>query len=394
MVGKIYKKQGRDGKVRYQTWVELPRDPATGKRRQKVITAPTKREVEALAVQMEAAVNNGGYTERGDEKITVAEYLHRWLDSVSTSLRPASHKVYSDLMNKHVIPYIGKVVLVRLSPMDVQRLYTERLKAGMAASRVETLHNVLHKALKQAIKWRLLTHNVTEAVDVPRATLREYTTWDVKQIARFLEVSSKDQWAALWHMAVLTGMRRGEILGLKWADLDLDRGLLAVKRTYSRGAGTAFDFGQPKTSHGRRTVVLPAALVDSLRAHRRAQLQLRLKQGSAYVDKDVVFADAEGNPVHPNTLRKHFVKLLADAGVPPLRFHDLRHTNATLSLAAGVNPKVVSERLGHSNIGITLDTYSHVSEAMQRQAVADIDAFLSHKQEDGDGEDTTRADAQ
>jgi integrase len=338
---------------------------------------PTKKAAEAAAAELIASIESGGFGEAEAAKLTVAQYLTRWLDSIGQSVRPSTQRRYSDLVRQHIEPVIGRVQLAKLTPLDVQRLYANRLDAGLSPTSVELLHNILHKALKQAMRWGLLTRNVTEAVDAPRRVLPEYVTWNEAQVAAFLAVAEADDLAALWRLALLTGMRRGEILGLKWADLDLARGTLSVKRTLSRGPQGSYDFGQPKTASGRRQIALPRSVVDSLKRHRVHQNEERLAAGPAYTDNGLVFTDAIGVPVHPNTLRHRFLRLIAQAGVPVLRFHDLRHTSATLMLANGEHPKIVQERLGHANISMTLDRYSHVSPDMQRQAADRLDKLIS-----------------
>jgi integrase len=260
-------------------------------------------------------------------------------------------------VRNHFEPEIGHVQLVKLSPLDVQHLYTEKLASGLSPTTVVFLHNILHKALKQAVRWGLLVRNVTEAVDPPQEAKPEYMTWNEQQVVRFLGIADEDKLAAFWRLALLTGMRRGELLGLKWEDIDITRGTLSVKRTLSRSGDGTYTLGAPKTTAGRRSIALPRSAVESLRRHRIKQWEARLALKGTYIDQDFVFADEIGEPLHPNTLRKRFLKLIAAAGVPIIRIHDLRHTSATLMLANGEHPKIVSERLGHANIGITLDRY-------------------------------------
>lgn len=340
------------------------------------MTAPTKKEVEAMAVALIASINTGGFSEADAKKLTTGQYLTRWVESINQNVRPSTQRRYSDLIRKHIEPEIGRVQLAKLSALDIQRLYADRLDAGLSPTTVELLHCILHGALKQAVRWGLITRNVVEMVDAPRRKTPEYITWDQQQASAFLAVADKDDLAALWRLALHTGMRRGEILGLLWADLDLARGALSVKRTLSRGPGNSFEVGQPKTKHGRRQIELPKSVVQALQKHRKRQVEERLQLGSDYQDGGLVFADALGGPVHPNTLRRHFIRLIKVAGVPMIRFHDLRHTSATLMLSGGEHPKIVSEMLGHANIGITLDRYSHVTPSMQRNAVDRLDDML------------------
>jgi integrase len=300
----------------------------------------------------------------------------RWLESAAPTLRPATARRYRDVARLHIVGKIGHVRLAKLTPSDVQRLYADRLTAGLSPTSVHHIHAILHRALNQAVRWGLLMRNVTDAVDPPRRSSPEMRTWDTRQVAAVLAKAADDDLEALWRLALLAGMRRGELLGLRWGDLDLDAGTLSVRRTLSRGSSSRLEIGEPKTGAGKRRVSLPASAVESLRQHRKRQLKQRLAAGPAYVDQDLVFAKVDGGNIHPNTLSRRFGQLIERAGVPPIRFHDLRHTCATMLLAEEVHPKVVQERLGHATIAETLDRYSHVAEDMQRHAADRLDAAI------------------
>jgi integrase len=354
--------------------VDLPPDPATGKRRQKRVTARTKREVESQVAELVQKAEFG-FTDAG--KLTVRDYFERWLDAVAPTLRPSTARRYRDVARLHIVGVIGNARLAKLSSTDVQRLYADRLASGLSTTSVHHIHAILHRALDQAVRWGLLLRNVTDTVDPPRRSTPEMKTWGAGQTAAVLAAAHGDDFEPLWRLALLTGMRRGEILGLRWADVDLDTGALSVRRTLSRGTSSRLEVGEPKTGAGRRRVALPPSVVESLRRHRVRQLELRLVAGPAYEDQDLVFTNETGRPIHPNSLALRFRRLIERAGVPPIRFHDLRHTCATLLLAEGVHPKVVQERLGHSNIAETLDRYSHVTADMQRHAADQLDAAIS-----------------
>jgi len=362
---------------RGKTWsavIDRPRDPTTGKRRQKRITAPTKREVEAKTAEFIASVEKGGFTDPGS--LTVSEYLEQWLRAVESNVRPATYRRYSDLMHKRVVPAVGNVRLGKLTPLHVQSLYTHLLEAGLSPTTVHLLHNIFHRSLKQAVRWGLLTRNVTESVDVPQPMNPAGKTWNADQVAAVLHAAEKDTLAALWRLALLCGLRRGELLGLQWRDVDLDRATLAIQRTLSRGNGGTWELGLPKTAHGRRSIALPASCVESLRRHRVNQLEHRLRLGALWQEHDFVFTNQTGGPLAVNVLSQHFRKLIVAARVPVIRFHDMRHSCATLLLEGGVHPRVVQERLGHSDVSITLNRYSHVSPQMQRQAADALDAMV------------------
>jgi integrase len=288
------------------------------------------------------------------------------------------------MIRLHVLPVIGETKLAKLTPLNVQELYANRIAAGLSPTTVSQLHAVLHRAVKQAVRWGLLTRNVTELADAPRRSTPETVTWDAKQVRSVLRVADRDEngIGALWRLALMTGMRRGEILGLRWEDLDLDRSTLSVRRTRSRGKGGAWIEGTPKTASGRRAIALPPSLVEALRRHRLKQVERRLALGPAWEDTGYVFSNEIGVPLHVNALDLRFRRLIGAAGVPKIRFHDLRHTSATLMLANGEHPKVVQERLGHADIAMTM-RYLHVSMGMQRDAADRLDALLADAEEAG-----------
>ena len=357
--------------------VDLPPDPVTGKRRQRRFNARTKQAAEEQAAKILASISAGGFAEADAEKITVAEYLDRWLVSVKESVRPSTQKRYSDIVRKHIVSQVGRTQLAKLTPLDVQRLYADRLGIGLSTTTVALIHNILHKALKQAVRWGLLTRNVTEAVDPPREATLEYVTWNEWQVAHFLDIVQEDELSALWRLALLTGMRRGEILGLKWADIDLSRGVLSVKRTLSRGDAGKYTFNPPKTAAGRRSIALPQSLVQSLHKHRVKQLEMIMAHRLTHQDQDLVFANEIGEPISPSTLEYRFKRLTERAGLPKIRFHDIRHSAATIMLASNIHPKVVQERLGHSDVSMTLNRYSHVTMDMQRDAADRLDDIIN-----------------
>lgn len=373
MQGSIQKRTGARGTMWYGKYDYL--DPATGKRVHRRVSAPTRKECETrLRVAIQAA-------ERGhrlaDERLTVRAYTEKWLAAIEPTVRPATYRRYADMLRLHVLPAIGGMQLAKLAPLDLQRLYADRLAAGLSTTTVHHMHAVIHRALKQALRWGHVDRNVSEMVDPPRRTLPDVTTWDAKQTAAVLAAGDTTDLAALWRLALLTGMRRGELLGLMWDDLDLDRGTLAVRRTLSRGKGGTWELGQPKTASGRRAIALPASCVAALRKHRARQAEERLRLGPLRQDHGFVFTNETGGPLHVNSLMHHFRKLIAAAAVPTIRFHDLRHTCATLLLAQGVHPKIVQERLGHADISMTLNRYSHVTPSMQRQAADALDDALA-----------------
>jgi integrase len=354
--------------------VDLPPDPATGKRRQKRVTAATKREVERKVAELLASYDKG-YVDAG--RVTVREYLFHWLETTMPTIRPGTLRRYRELIRLHIVPSLGNVNLAKLTPADVQRLYADRL-AVLSPATVRCIHSVLHHALDDAVKWGLLVRNVCDAVETPRNQRKEMATWSLEEVVRVLDAAVDDPFEAFWHVAIFTGMRRGEVLGLKWTDLDLDAGILSVRRTLSRGETSRLLETEPKTQAGRRRIKLSPSTIEVLKRHKVRQLEHRLAVGEAYEDRGYVFANLTGGHIDPNALYRAYDALIERAGVPRIRLHDNRHTSATLLLAGGIHPKIVQERLGHSAIAMTLDLYSHVTPDMQQQAADAMEATIAN----------------
>jgi integrase len=306
---------------------------------------------------------------------TVAEFLAGWLEGTRPSLRPGTWLRYEEYVRLHVVPALGKVPLARLTPQQLQRLYAERLATGLSPTTVHHLHATLHKALGQAARWGLVARNVADLVDPPRPDHHEMTTLSPEQVRELLAAAAGDRLEALYVVA-LEGLRRGEILALRWRDIDLDARTLRVRGSL-QPTPDGLRIVEPKTASSRRGVVLSATAVEALRRHRVRQAAERLRLGPAWEDHDLVFANEVGRPIDGrNLVRRGFEPLLARAGLPRVRFHDLRHTAATLLLGQGVHPKIVAEKLGHSQISTTIDLYSHVTPTMQREAAETLDAVL------------------
>lgn len=238
-------------------------------------------------------------------------------------------------------------------------------------------HQVLHAALHQAVRWQLLARNPVDGVEPPRYIRRELAAIDPTTVATIFEAADRTPIGAFIRMAVLTGMRRGELLGLRWRDVDLDAGMLHVQQTAQRLTGQSTVYRQPKTRLSRRSIALSPVTVTLLRRHRRQQLEQRLAAAGAYQDADLIFGTVLGTPMDPGNLQREWMRLRRELKLPALRLHDLRHAHATLLLQQGVHPKVVSERLGRASIAITLDTYSHVLPGLQVSAAAALDTLLA-----------------
>jgi integrase len=363
--GSIYRR--KDGRWVGQYLVYTPDGPKYrylyGKTRQMVAEKLTKA----------VAQRDGGLAfEAG--KLTVAEYMDKWLaESARNRLRPKTFKDYSGLTRLHIVPALGHIKLKKLTPLHVQSFYRSKLESGLSKRTVEYIHTVLHSALKQAVRWELVPRNVTEAVDPPRPERKERPTLNLDQARIFLESAREDRWEALYVLVIQTGMRRGELFGLRWDDLDLDNGWLHVRQTL---APDGKSFNAPKTTKSRRRIRLTPAAVENLNRHKVAQNQERLRRGGSWRDHGLVFPSQVGTPMSPdNFVRRSYKPLLKRAGLPQLTFHDLRHTFASLMMP-NEHPKIVQEMLGHSRIGTTLDIYSHLSQDMQEEAVGRFAALF------------------
>lgn len=372
---------------RGRTWsvvIDLGRDPATGKRTRKWHSGfRTRKEAEQARIQILSQLQRGEYVPPAKQKL--AEFLAEdWLPSIRASVRESTWDSYRRTIELHVQPHIGSTQLQRLAPGQLNSLYAMLLTEGRADGRgglsprsVRYVHAIIHRALNDAVRWNRLARNPATAAEPPRADrdALAITTWTADQLRTFLSYVADDRLVAAWTLAATTGMRRGEILGLRWHDLDLDTAHLSVRQTLI-SVGYDIRVSTPKTVKGRRSIALDRTTVRALRSHRTRQLQEKLAIGHDYQDESLVFADSNGGYIHPDGFGKTFLRLQQQAGVPRIRFHDLRHTHATLALQAGIHPRVVSERLGHSTVAMTLDTYSHVLPGLQEEAAERVAELL------------------
>ncbi len=314
-----------------------------------------------------------------DKNLTVGEYLDRFLEDVQRgSVRESTYSRHKYLHANHVKPALGRVKLRNLSAMHLQRLYRDRLDAGLSPATVQKMHHVVHKALSQAVRWDLIARNPADAVKAPSPATEEMRPLSADEVRRLLDTAKGDRLEALYVLAIHPGMRRGELLGLKWSDVDLEGGTVSVRRTLTRtdnGKGVAL--GDPKTKRSRRTVRLTREATEALRQHLARQLQQIEEAGDHYRDEGLVFATEAGTPINPSNLpQRRFAPLLKRAGLSPsVRFHDLRHTTATLLLSRGVPPQVRPELVGPASVAITLDTYSHMLPGMGGEAADDASAM-------------------
>jgi integrase len=357
------------------------RDPETGRRKRKWHSfSGTKREAQIECARLISEVKVGTYIE--PSKTTLAQFLDRWLDDVKSRVAPKTHERYAQICRKNIGPLLGAVALAKLKPEQISDAYAKALAAGrrrgnggLAPRTVRQMHAILKSALAQAVKWEILVRNPAAAVRGPKVGRAAMQTYDLEQTAELIEAARGRGVFIPTLLAVLGGLRRGEIAALRWRDVDLAAAQLSVVRSAEQTrAGVRYK--EPKSGQGR-TIALSNTLVTELRAHRVAQAEQLLRFGKRLSDDDFVVTQADGSPLRPHSLGQEWVRFLARTrALPRIRFHDLRHAHATHLLASGVHPKVASERLGHSKVAITLDLYSHVLPNMQADAAAIVDGAL------------------
>ena len=346
-----------------------------GKRQRKSFYAATRAEV---ASRLAGAVRDHQLGKAPvPEREKLGDFLSRWLeDTARHSVRASTYRGYEVLLRLHIIPEIGHLKLARLTADDLDALYS-RLLDKLAPKTVKMAHAVIHRALSHAQKRGAVAVNVASVAEPPSAPRKEFRCLTSEEAARFLKAATGDRFSGLYVLALNTGMRQAELLGLRWADVDLSGAVLHVRQQVYRLKGE-WVFSEPKTAASRRTISLSGACVEALRSHRARQLEERLGVGAEWEDNDLVFSNRLGRPMaKENLLRGSFWPLLEKAGLPHVRFHDLRHSCASMLLAANVNPKVVQEMLGHSSIAVTMDTYSHAMPSLQADAAERMGRLLT-----------------
>jgi integrase len=307
-----------------------------------------------------------------------------WLGTYAKhNVRLSTYTAYTGYSRNHIIPALGSIMLRKLSPTHLQDFYQAKLTGGrldrkqgnLAPRTVKYFHSIIRESLQHAFEQNLVPRNVADAVKPPKGTRPPIKVWNEEEARTFLKAAENAPYAPLWLVLLATGVRRGEALGLRWKDVDLRKGTISIRQTLVEVNGYV-SFGEPKTKSGRRTIELDTMCIAALTAHRDAQTFRRKAVGDAWRDYDLVFTTADGNWLSPRNVEREFYAIVKRAALPRLSVHGLRHTCATLLLLHNVNPKIVSERLGHANVGITLDTYSHVLPTMQKQAAEAIGVAL------------------
>jgi len=378
MKGHIYQRAKGSWTIVY----DLPVDTVTGKRRQKSQTVKgTKRDAERALREVLLSIEQGSYVK--PNKLTVGEWLDQWCESfVVMNTTPRTYVSYRSIIDRHLKQGLGFIALSRLEPQQIQAYYAEKLvkgrvdgKGSLSNRSVLYHHRILSKALEQAVKMGLVVRNVAKLLTPPRVARAKINVLDANEATRFLDIASSTMYYPLFATLLYTGLRRGEAIALRWKNIDLLGLELNVVESAYR-IRKEFIIKEPKTLHSKRAVSLSPSLAALLLEYREDQELMRKQMGNPLTDEDFVFSWPDGRPLDPDVVTKAFHRIAGKAGLTNIRLHDLRHTHATLMLKAGVHPKVVSERLGHANIGITLDTYSHVLPGLQEAAAERFDRIF------------------
>lgn len=367
--GSIYKRSdGRWAGVADLGWQD-------GKRKRKTYYGRTQREIqEKLAAGLRS--HRQGMPSTSD-RLTVSQYLDSWLEETAKpTVRPRTFQSYSEIVRLHLNAELGRISLAKLSPQDVQKLINRKLASGLSSRRVQYIHAVLRRALVQAEKWGLVARNVAKLVNAPRVDQSEIEPFTPDEARLFVRAVQGERMEALYVLAIATGLRQAELLGLSWKDVDMDSSTLTVRSTLQRIDGE-FQLLEPKTARSRRTLALPEMVIDGLKAHRGRQFGEMLLAGPAWQDLDLVFTALDGGPLSDRVVRGRFYRILEGAGLRRQRFHDLRHSCASLMIAQGVQSREVMETLGHSTIVMTLNRYAHIFQEAQRDTAKKMGEILT-----------------
>ncbi len=374
MAGAYIRKRERKDGVVYVASVDLGKDPITGKRRERSETFPTRREARAALARWQTEIERGAFVDRSTQ--TVGELLRYWLEThVAHNCRETTALRYRNTVEQHLIPGLGNVPLQKLTPAQVQTFYADKLSAGAGQRSVVFCHQRLRQAFDMALRLGLVSRNVCDAVTPPRYERKPKSTWNREELGRFLEVAQASHYGPIWLLLALTGMRRGEALGLRWQDIDFEHGTMNVCQTYV-SLSTKMSLSTPKTRAGRRVITLEPVVIDALRAHRVGQNERRLALGDVWRDHGLVFASEVGTPIMARNLYRQYGELVKRAGTPHIGIQGIRHTVASLAIGAGQDIRTLSDLLGHSRTSITTDIYAHVLPHRRRELTRAISQIV------------------
>jgi integrase len=369
MKGSIRERENKDGTVAYEVLMQL-RDPATNKRVQRYKRFATRREAKRFLASFQVDQERGIAVE--PSRFTVGELLLHWLDTYAQhNVSVKTYENYEGTIRNHLIPALGGMPVQRLTAKHLDAFYAEKRKDGCSEAVLAKCHQRITQALEYALRQDIVARNVAEVATAPHEVHKEMSTWTLEQAKRFLDVAAQSSHGPIWLLALSSGMRRGELLGLRWKDVDLGHATLHVRQTVIT-LKTGPHIKEPKTKSSKRPVGIPPHVVDALKQHRVWVKEMRLQAGSLWQEHDLVFPSAVGTPIDPTNLPRDYNRLIAKAGVPRIRIHDLRHTYCTLALERGADLLGVSKQLGHARPSTTTDQYGHVTKRMQDQVTATV----------------------
>jgi integrase len=388
--------EGTISKRKDGTWcaaITVGNDPETGKQKRRFFYGKTRAEVAEKLLKVQNDFRTGIYVE--PNKITFGMWLDTWLEEYKRpQIRPSSYELYKSIINLHIKPTLDNVALQDIRPEHLQTLYNAKydnglkdIERGLSASSVKRMHTMIKNCLQQAIKNNLIPRNSAEATILPKIKKSQIQVFTLENQQKFLKALAGERMKAAFIIALATGIREGELLGLYWNDIDLEQGILSIQRSIRRvqtsGAAdkkTALIFQEPKTESGKRFIPLPDAALTGLKEHKKQQVIEKLAAGEIYENEcNLVFCTELGKPIDPRNFRKLFKRILNKANIPDIQFHALRHTFATRLLELNENPKVVQEILGHADISTTMNVYSHVLPDVKKAAAQKLN-FLFESQ--------------
>lgn len=358
----------------------LGRDPVTGKPIRKSVYGKSQKEVRKKLTSVTSAIDEGTYTE--PSRLTFGQWLTIWAEEFCGAVKPRTKTLYEKTIDYRIRPYLGHIALFKLNPATIQKFYNDALagnvegKDAISAKTVRNLHGIIHKALQQAVEIGYLKVNPAGACVLPKAQKAQINPLDESQTQSFIEAIKRDPFQRLFLLALFTGMREGEILGLTWEAVDFSAGTINIFQQLQLHNGK-YCLMAPK--NGKPRIIAPASFVmDILKQERKEQAENRLKSGPLWVSSDFVFTDEVGQHMKRQTVYKHFKDIMASIGLPSIRFHDLRHSYAVAAIRAGDDIKTVSENLGHASVAFTLDIYGHVTDEMKKSSADRMQAYIDH----------------
>uniref|UniRef100_A0A7U4DLV7 Integrase family protein n=1 Tax=Geobacillus sp. (strain Y4.1MC1) TaxID=581103 RepID=A0A7U4DLV7_GEOS0 len=356
--------------------IDVGKDPVTGKRKQASFGPfRTKTEAKKELLKIKAQVDDGSYFKESTEDFPM--FMERWFNtSYKRTVEITTAKSREYVIRNHIMKYFQHKKINEITTFDIDSFYVDKLDNGYSGAYIRQMHNLLNQAFDQAVKWSLVKVNPVKNAKPPKVKSEEKITWTVDEVNRFLNLIKNSSMEIPYLLAIFTGMRRGEVLGLKWDDVDFENKKIRIKRSLCFVSGKGLIFKEPKTKKSKRQISISQHVVNILKKHKQKQEFQKEKLGTQYQDNNLIVCTDDGKPLDPRNLLRQFYRLIEEANVPRISFHDLRHTHATILMQQGENPKVVSERLGHSRVGITLDLYSHVSDDLQEQAAEKFENAL------------------